>query len=844
MSLNSVRLWTAVGLTLCTCWLPNEPLGAQSNSGPQVTTDLYGDPLPLGALARMGTLRLRHFPGVAVLTFSPDGKILASVDRHATTCRLWDATTGKQLQRFGNWKDVAGPIAFSPDGMVLALGCGKEIRLVQLPGGKELRRLGSGLGQLQELAFSPDGKTLAVADERRGATLWDVVTGKSLRELKEEEPQKFVLLAGMVFSPNGKTLAAAKISRSKTGKGDLDCAIGLWEVSTGRLLRQFEKHSLGLTELRFWRPTLAMTSDGLLAAVTRQGSGQGGKTIHHLWEAATGKERLRCEINPSFGSIVFSSDGKIRAAGGEGGKIHLFSAQGKEARWVQGHKEEISCLAVAPNGKTLASCSQGDSAIRLWDSATGKELCPQACHQGWILSLTLTPDDKQLVTGSSDNTVRLWDAVTGKQLHRLDGAGRQVTSLACAPDGTVLAVGGGPGTIQLLDLKTRTEHRAVAAAKEQPIESLAFSPDVKLLAWGDAEGNLCLWDPLTRKPLRRLGKAEEGIQALAFAPGGKQLFSSSHDRLIGVWDVAGKKAKLASFRREKCLAEAWSPDGKTLAYGGLDGALRLLEMATGKIRGQFPERAAWVCALAFSPDGRRLACGRSDGSIALWALDGGKLLRVLQGHRESVCSLCFFRDGNRLASAGGDTTALVWDVGQEKKDEPEPKRTPKELQKLWEALADDSASKAAQALWALALSPKQSVPFLQKQLKPLPPLDPKNLARLLKDLGHDHFPTRDKATRELEQLGEPARQALEKALQGKPLLEVRKRAEWLLDKLNNHELTLAELRVIRTVEALEHIGNAEAIKLLEQLAGGTPGALLTEEARGTLQRLTRKTPPP
>jgi WD40 repeat protein len=470
----------------------------------------------------------------------------------------------------------------------------------------------------------------------------------------------------------------------------------------------------------------------------------------------------------------------------------------------------------------------------VWDPATGKERQPGRGHQGAIACLTLTPDGKRLVTGGEDNTIRLWDPATGKEVQRLPGLGKAVRSMACAPDGKTLAVGGYPASVHLVDLKTGGERKLAEGGKEDWIAALAFSRDGKLLTWGESAGNICLWDPKAGEQVDRWGNPPRPTTALAFSSSGKVLLSSSHDYAVRAWDVRGTERRRTWPRKAHVRSAAWSPDRRTLAWG--DKTIWLVEAATGKIRGQLPGHGSWVEALAFSTDGRCLASGSEEGTIRLWALDSGKLLRVLEGHRESVRGLVFFPDGKRLASASHDSTALVWEIAEKTKEEPQPKLQPKELQKLWDDLAGGDAVRAYQAIWTLAASPRQSVLFLQNHLKPVSSIDPKKLGQLTQDLGSDNYARRIKAMRELEQLGTQARTALEQVLEKHPPLEIRKRVELLLDRLKE-PLTRDELRGLRAIEPLEYIGNAEAQKLLTQLAAGAADNPVTEEANETLIRL-------
>jgi hypothetical protein len=153
----------------------------------------------------------------------------------------------------------------------------------------------------------------------------------------------------------------------------------------------------------------------------------------------------------------------------------------------------------------------------------------------------------------------------------------------------------------------------------------------------------------------------------------------------------------------------------------------------------------------------------------------------------------------------------------------------------WKALADRDASRAYDAVLALAAAPEATVTFLRGQLRPAA-TKARRVKSLLAELDSDDFARREKATQALRELGAAAEPALRKVYQESPSLEVRHRARRLLEKLARQVLTQEELRAVRAVEAREDCGTAGSRELLETLSRGAPEARLTQKAKAALAR--------
>jgi WD40 repeat protein len=275
------------------------------------------------------------------------------------------------------------------------------------------------------VAWAPDGKTIGTvtfdavpagpllpAPEFRGSAvqLWDVRTGGVARTLAEDalKPGKdFKWWRSLAFAPDGRTLAAGS-----DGSGD-GRPVVLWDARTG-------KRRLTLPEGALVR-CLTFSPDGRTLAW-----GCGGEEVLKLWDVRTGKLRRalkkRTDEPYQVWEIAFAPDGKTLATCGQTGggaeavcDVTLWDAgTGALLRVLPGSDIRSSglhsCLAFAPDGKTLAAVGPG---VRLWDVRAGGDAKPApdlGPGKWWLVAYS--PDGKTLAVGSQDGSVRLWEAAS------------------------------------------------------------------------------------------------------------------------------------------------------------------------------------------------------------------------------------------------------------------------------------------------------------------------------------------------------------------------------------------------------------------------------------------------
>ncbi len=822
---------------------PSGPARHAVNDVPRL--DRSGDPLPAGAIVRLGTTRLRHSFTIYSVHFSPDGKLLATTGGNSTGRRLclWDAVTGKllhdipapndvmdvsftpgantlaaavygwtivydvatgaEVERFTGPKDVLC-VAYSPDGAVLASGGSDGTVILRDRKGRELRSLAGDKGIARHVAFAPDGKAVAAVADDGSVRVWDSATGVQ-HWCAAAHPGGALWVA---YASDGKTLA--------TGGGDGRAA--LRDAASGRLLHSFEPGP---------------------------------------------KDPSRPDYKGYVWSLAYSPDGKSMAyvAGDRYVRI-VDPSTGMELRRWQAHSDFARALAYSPDGKTLASAATFGSAVRLWDPETGKEIRPREGHTSSAELAAMSRDGKQVWSIGRDDTLFRWDVATGcgsavANLPRMPGAYGWFNATAVSPDRRLLATAHRKeGTIRLWDTASGKEV-ATLGKHEGGVMGLAFSADGKLLASGGTASLVCLWDVVARREVKRLVPSVDGVASLAFSPDGKRIITGVCDGERGapagwgirLWDLdTGKVLREFGGARAETVAVAFSPDGKLVASGNGwvrhkrygDNKVHVWDAATGEAVWLGEGHTAGVAGVAFSPDGRLLASGgvEGEGSVRLWETATGSEVANFVGNHAGVFSLTFSADGTKLTSGGGDGTLVVWDVtGQVGGGGRGRPLSPGRLRAAWEVLRSVDGKAAQQAVWELAGSPRASVPYLAERLRPVPRVDSEECARLVARLDAAAFAERERAAAELERLGEAVIPFLAKTLAGDPTPEVRRRLESLRDKLSGSP---DRLRARRAVQVLEFAGTPEARQLLEKLAGGAEGDRLTEEARSALARSGRR----
>ncbi len=663
-------------------------------------TDRYGDPLPQGVVARLGTVRLRAIGAEVGLT--SDGKTIVAVT-FGRSVKFFDAATGRLRQRrelpIRSFESTA---YLSPDGRLLAVQESDDgpLDIWDAFSGQRLHRLSPKQGwKIGRTEFSPTGKMLAVVEEckeERILRLWDLASDRQ-RELTGQKlpPSHQLLPSCLTFSPDGKLFAASDGNR-----------IICWHTAKGEQLWQVENSTGG---------NIAFTPDGrtLIAASGFLLGEQDEDTppiersfyemwrragAWHAWDAMTGKlvGELKLPQGYNYPELAIAPDNRTllivpHREWGSDCRIHFWDLRtGKRLRTLTTGKNVPSTGKIGPffpDGKSFLS---NDGILQRWELVTGRPLYPDTNkmgHRAEVTRAVYSPDGRQLASASADGTIRLWEVATAKPLLILRG--HEATDLAFTPDGKFLVSGGDNGDNKELCVWDTESSEKVQSIPLQKLrfERLHLSPDgltVTVLGYDPSASDreertvLSRWDLLTGQLKARIAYKAEGGSALnsAFSSDGRLLSYGGE-----LFDTTTGKRRIKL--EESFGADAFSPDGRLVA--GLlvtrdleednhdlntEGLwIAIWDAATGRELRRI--RIPWHGGpLAFSPDGRYLAYAGAE-DLRLFEVATGQMVLKHKAHERILtefansfvsCHLCFAPDGRTLATGHPDSTVLIWNL--------------------------------------------------------------------------------------------------------------------------------------------------------------------------------------
>jgi WD40 repeat protein/serine/threonine protein kinase len=494
----------------------------------------------------------------------------------------------------------------------------------------------------QSVALSPDGTLIATGEAGGILRLWSMEQGRELRTLDGHSAD----ITQVRFLSNGRLLSAST-----------DKTVRLWDVGSGKLLGT-AWHIAPVSAIGFSTGAEPVVAASLADArsgrvVVWRLSESGGKA-----EFAPVGDFLPHE-SPVF-SVAVSPDGRRIASGDRTGQILLWNAAdvtpvdynaaidralsqlSKTPRDVPAEQPLTSFVSLGDNSEVRGEFRLTESTIAL-------------AHDDAVRSLAFSQDGSRLISAGDDYTIRVWEAARGTPLETLRGHGLGVRAVAFA-DGDVVVSAGLDRRIKAWKLSQYAEEVVVDVAAAD-----AGSPDVR------AHG--------------------EEILSARFNAAGSQVVTTSRDRSAKVWNVrvgdgrmsmesavlltdpdSAGPTSLVEGHRYLALSMLASADGRKLWIGGVDGTIRVFDVASGTEQGLLTGTGLNT-SFALSRDGRLAVTASSavGSSIRFWRLGpAGELPTApefeLAGHSAPATAFAISADGQTVFTGDQRGTGILWDA--------------------------------------------------------------------------------------------------------------------------------------------------------------------------------------
>ncbi len=460
----------------------------------------------------------KHTAMVTGIKFSPNNHYLASTSNDGTV-RIWDVTQGKTLYQINN--SIPGNIiAFSPDGLHLAIGNVEGVQIWDVETGRALVALKGTNEGISDITFSADNQLLGVGYSDGTINIWELNSGTRMISLQGH--------TGKVVSVNFNS------DRSRLISGSLDNTVRGWDLRNGELIFLLDGYTQPVNDALF-----DLNNEKLITAYGNQFGG-----AIRLWDLETGEEDSEIHTPRSIDKLELTPDSKMLIAE-DSHNIQLWDFPNLTKSRVLFEDDNLSIRGLAISSKGTLVFTYHNT-IRLWDSKSLTEQMTHISHDDSINDLVFSSDGSTVVSVSGvyqfdyivpiNNLIEFWQT---KPLIKVDTYSlpeAPIMSVAISSNDNILALGLGDGTIKLWDLFTRKELLSLKSKKSM-ITSLVFSLDGTLLISGSEDSTIRLWDVKSGNEVMTLSNHLAGITSLNLNSDGTMLVSGSKDGTTRLWGI-------------------------------------------------------------------------------------------------------------------------------------------------------------------------------------------------------------------------------------------------------------------------------------------------------------------
>jgi WD40 repeat protein len=612
-----------------------------------------------------------HTGGVAAALFTAKGDLVTGGGDK--TAKVWSITDSKAKQTFDHGAAVSS-LALTKDGARLATGGpDKAIKVWTLADGK-LAATVTAPAAVQGVALSPDGNRVLAGGADNKARIFDV-GGRLVEFFLHDGPVQAV-----AWHPDGKRVATAgsdKTARawslSLLWQGEhaggvrqavfarndrvvstgADGAVKVWAVADGKLLRTQPAHEGGGL-------AVALSSDGRILSA---GADKNLKLFSLDVPAGKEDKPTVIALPAAAASVAFTPDGKHLAAavpGEKGTIVRVFdTATSRELQVFESHTAAVRSLQFLADGRMLLSAG-ADKVVRLSDA---NAVAAIDAHGGGVLSAAFIPSGAQIVTGGADKTVKLWNASTGQLVKALDPLAEAVRAVAVNRAGSQIAAAAGK-VVKVWNIADFKEVRALPQPAE--VASISFSADGTRLATACADNQVRVWEVATGQEL--VGFLHGGPVRAVLCPGANEVvISGSADKTVAVHTIGLQRYAVNGTPMRRLTVTG----NFTHVISGDDEGKMKLWTPAGVAERTITDSAKAITAVAAAKNTTLMAAGGADSIIRLYTVNDGKIVATLKAPA-AVRNLAFTPDSQALVALCEGGAIQGWNVAFQPGQPPPP----------------------------------------------------------------------------------------------------------------------------------------------------------------------------
>jgi WD40 repeat protein len=567
---------------------------------------------------------------------SRDGRRALAADRDGTL-RVWSLDTGRRVSPPLPGQSALWKTSFSPDGQAVLTGSDVTVRVWNASSGRPIGRPLTHEKTILEASFSPDGRRVLTVCADGKARVWTLASGQLLMPPLSGETS----IHHATFSPDGRQVLT--LGDHPRSRGE----VRLWAADPSRKSPLWQHRGVHLKWADF-------SADGkrILAVTPHQ--------VAHLLDASTGRPVGVSVPHVRALAGAFTPDGThVLAVEGAVARIHE-TATGQPLSVSFRHSGVIQLAMFSPDGRFVFTIS-ADRTARVWSASTGQPVSPPLRQGQRIVRAQLGPDGRRLITIGEAAAHRVWDLQPNDPPAARLPSAKEGDIVACRPDGRQVLLLQREGSAHLWDLSQGTMAKP-SFRQDRPVLHGAFSPDGEQVLTADRDA-VCLWS--VRDGTKRAGPLPHGgdLRQISFTADGKLITALGHDGSLRVWDIARGEAQLTRSLPRRGLLDPLplAPDGRRVALFRPPLTLEVRDLDQNKVVTSLQHLATPVCA-AFSPDGRRIVTGSVDGMSRVWDAATGEPItpELLVGR--TIVHVAFSPKGRFVATASGEGGARVWDA--------------------------------------------------------------------------------------------------------------------------------------------------------------------------------------